>query len=492
MKVFIITEGGINIGFGHITRCLSLYQAFEERGIIPKFIINGGDSIEGLLKHINYQIINWIDEKERNEIFKIVENADIAIIDSYLADIPFYEKLSNLVKIPVYIDDNKRLDYPKGIVLNGNIHAEKLNYPKKGGITYLLGTKYTPLRKEFWDLPEKKIKENIESIMITFGGDDAQNLTPQILKFLSKNYPNFKKNVIIGNAYNNIDDIKKETDKNTNLIYYPNAQKIKKIMLDSNIAISAGGQTLYELVRVGVPTIGICVADNQLESVNEWEKLGFLEYAGWNKENNFIKKINNLLKYLEDVKVRENKYEIGREFVDGKGSFRIIKILLFNLFKKNLTLRKVNFKDALDIFNLSNDDVVRKNSFNSEKIKWENHLIWLKKKLENENSIYFVVADDLNKFYGQVRFDINPKNEEAIINISLGKNIRGLGLSSFIIDKSINELLKIKSLKLIKAYIKYDNIPSIKSFKRANFIFLDNQIIKGNKSKVYIRGLNVC
>lgn len=485
MKVFIITEGGKDIGFGHITRCLSLYQAFEERGIKPKFIINGNNDIEYLLKKVNYQIFNWLGE--RNKLLAILKDADIAIIDSYLADISVYNILSDLVKLSVYIDDNKRLDYPNGIVLNGNIHAEKLNYPKRDGITYFLGTKYTPLRKEFWEVPENKIKEKIESIMVTFGGDDAKNITPKILKLLSKNYSNLKKTIIIGNAFKNIDEIKKESDKNTNLIYYPDAEKMKETMLKSDIAISACGQTLNELARVGVPTIGVCIAENQLESVKEWKRLGFLKYAGWNKENDFIKKIKNSLKYLEDIKVREGKSAIGREFVDGKGSFRIIKILLFNLFKKNLTLRKVNFKDALDIFNLSNDDVVRKNSFNSEKIKWENHLIWLKKKLENENSIYFVVVDDLNKFYGQVRFDINPRNEEAIINISLGKNIRGLGLSSFIIDKSINELLKIKSLKLIKAYIKYDNIPSIKSFKRANFIFLNNQIIKGNKSNVYIK-----
>ena len=38
-KVFILTEGGENKGFGHITRCTSLYQAFEEKGIIPEFIV---------------------------------------------------------------------------------------------------------------------------------------------------------------------------------------------------------------------------------------------------------------------------------------------------------------------------------------------------------------------------------------------------------------------------------------------------------------------
>jgi len=485
MKVFIITEGGKNIGFGHITRCLSLYQAFEERGTLPKFIINGDDNIEYLLKDVNYQIFNWLDE--RNKLFEIIKDSDIAIIDSYLADISFYNALSGLVKIPVYIDDNKRLNYPDGVVANGNIHAEKLNYPKKGGITYLLGTKYTHLRKEFWEIPEKKIKENIESIMVTFGGDDAKNMTPKILKFLCNSYPNLKKNIIIGKAFKNIDKIKKESDKNTKLIYYPNAEEIKEIMLESDMAISAGGQTLYELARVGIPTVGVCIADNQLGSIKEWEKSGFLEYAGLYNKDNIIKEINKLLKNLESIKIRESKSKIGREFVDGKGSIRIIKTLLFNFYKNNLILRKAIFEDALDIFNLSNDDLVRKNSFNPEKIKWQNHLIWLKKKLEDENSIYFAIVDALDKFYGQVRFDINTKNKEAIINISLGEKIRGLGLSYFVIDKSINELLKIKSIKLIKAYIKYNNIPSIKSFKKTNFIFLDNQIIKGNKSKVYIK-----
>ena len=48
MKVFIITEGGRNISFGHITRCLSLYQAFKEK-IRLEFIVDRSMNI-GLLK----------------------------------------------------------------------------------------------------------------------------------------------------------------------------------------------------------------------------------------------------------------------------------------------------------------------------------------------------------------------------------------------------------------------------------------------------------
>ena len=326
MKVFIITEGRKNIGFGHITRCLSLYQAFEERKIIPELIINGDGTIKDLLKGVNYQILNWLDEK--GKLFKKVKNADIAIIDSYLADISFYNTLSDLVRLAVYIDDNKRLDYPKGVVVNGSIYAEELNYPKKDGVKYLLGPKYIPLRKEFWKVPEKEIRENIESIMITFGGDDMRNMTPKVLEFLRKNYPELKKNVIVGKAFQNIDEIKKNADKNTNLIYYPDANKMKKVMLESDIAISAGGQTLYELARVGVPTVGICVAENQLGNVKGWEKTGFLEYVGWYNKNDIFEKIKTAVESLKDLKVRKGKLKIVRKFVDGKGSLRVTTNLL--------------------------------------------------------------------------------------------------------------------------------------------------------------------
>ena len=326
IKVFILTEGSSNIGFGHITRCLSLYQAFEEKGIKPKFIINGDNSIIDLVKNTDYKLINWLRNKDK--ILHEIQNADIVVIDSYLADRSFYEKVSNIVRIPVYIDDNKRIDYPKGIVVNGNIHAKDLDYPKKDEVTYLLGTKYTPLRREFWEVPEKEIKENIEGIMITFGGDDIRNMTPKVLRFLVREYPSLKKNVVIGKGFKNVKEIKSVADKNTNLIYYPDAKEMKNIMLESDIAISAGGQTLYELARVGVPTISIAVADNQLGNIRGWEKAGFIEYAGWWEDKNVLSLISMYLNDVYGFNVRKEISEKGKNLIDGKGARRLIKFLI--------------------------------------------------------------------------------------------------------------------------------------------------------------------
>jgi len=326
VKVFIITEGSKKIGFGHITRCTSLYEAFEEKGILPTFIINSDEIAKDLLKGKNYKTFDWL--KEQEGLLNLINSADIAIIDSYLADYKFYKKVSEIVKIPVYIDDNKRMDYPKGIVVNASVYAKELECPKKEGVIYLVGNKYIFLRKEFWDVPEKGIKENIENIMVTFGGNDPRKMTPKVLKILVDNYPNSSKKIVVGEGFQNTKELEKLEDHKTEFIYYPDARDMKQLMLESDIAISASGQTLFELARIGVPTIAIAVAENQLSNVKRWKKTGFIKYAGWWQDSNMDKNIISCINDFMDFARRKKSCKIGRELVDGSGSKLIVELLV--------------------------------------------------------------------------------------------------------------------------------------------------------------------
>ena len=234
------------------------------------------------------------------------------------------------MKIPVYIDDSKRLNYPKGIVVNSSIYAEELSYPQNDGITYLLGAKYTPLRKEFWEVSKKKIKKEVKSVMVTFGGNDMRNMTTRILKLLIEEFPELKKNVVIGKGFKNIREIENLKDNNTKLFYYPDAETMKNIMLESDIAISAAGQTLYELARIGVPTITIGITENQMNNIYGWKKVGFIEYSAWWNYKFIKNKINICLEKITCFKLRKETSRKGKLYVDGKGNKRIIDYLLRN------------------------------------------------------------------------------------------------------------------------------------------------------------------
>lgn len=326
MKVLILTEGGKNIGFGHITRCIALYQAFEEKGLITELMINADKDIKETISEKNYQTFNWLNE--RGKLLKMVNKSDIVIVDSYLADMQIYASISDIARIPVYIDDTRRLEYPSGIVLNGSFYAEDLYYPKKDGVEYLLGIQYAILRKEFWDVPAKKINKNAGRIMITFGGVDTKNMASKFLDFLNEEYSDLQKLVIIGKGFQNTKDIEMKAGKNTELIYFPNAKKMKEIMLISDIAISSGGQTLYELIRVGVPTIGICVAENQVFGLEKLQKMDLIEYVGEYDDGEIERKLRKSIEYLGTQKIRETRSERGRRLVDGNGCKRLINQLI--------------------------------------------------------------------------------------------------------------------------------------------------------------------
>lgn len=325
MKVILLTEGGKDIGFGHLARCLSLYQAFEVLGHDVRFIINGDPSIKNHLKDKKYVDINWLQQDA--ELVSHLKDIDVAIVDSYLAGINIYEKISNKVKIAVFLDDTRRINYPPGVVVNWSISAKDRDYPKKANMFYLLGPEYISLRKAFWNVERKKIRPEVNRVMVTFGGDDSKNLTPKVLGFLTHFYPMLEKNVVIGSAFKNINEIEAVIDSNTHLIHSPGEEGMKDVMLESDAAISSGGQTLYELAYIGVPTVAVAVADNQQNNVKSWEETGFIENAGYWTDPNLIEVLSAKFRRFMDFEQRVRYAEAGRKVVPRNGAERIIRFI---------------------------------------------------------------------------------------------------------------------------------------------------------------------
>jgi UDP-2,4-diacetamido-2,4,6-trideoxy-beta-L-altropyranose hydrolase len=326
MRVLIVTEGGKGIGYGHISRCKSLSDAFLDKGIVPKIIVKADSSINSLLGNSDYKIFDWINDL--NKLTKIISNTDILIVDSYLASEKNIRTIKGFSNLAVYIDDNNRVNYPEGIVVNGNIFAEELVYPKGRGKKYLLGSKYALLRKEFWETPPRNINRTINKILITFGGNNKSELTKDIVKLLIEKYPDFEIVILTGENYFNSDNKTNEFSGKIRYFFNPESSQIRNIMLNSDVAISAGGQTLNELARTGTPTIAIIVAENQENNVLGWQKTGFLISAGWCFDKYCPEMVLSGIRKLQARSERQSQSEIGRRLIDGKGSKRVVSKLL--------------------------------------------------------------------------------------------------------------------------------------------------------------------
>ena len=100
---------------------------------------------------------------------------------------------------------------------------------------------------------------------------------------------------------------------------------------------------------------------------------------------------------------------------------------------EQFSIRLANKNDIKSVFELSNDDVVRRNSINTDKIEWNSHVNWFEKRIQDFKNPFYIVESNEGEFIGQVRFD--KKDDEVVISISISPNYRGKSLSSRIIKE---------------------------------------------------------
>ncbi|UCZ52944.1 UDP-2,4-diacetamido-2,4,6-trideoxy-beta-L-altropyranose hydrolase [Bacillus shivajii] len=325
MRALIFTEGGSQIGLGHISRCTSLYDELADRGIEVEFIVNSDTPQFEIIKDKQYKIFNWLSKEF---LTNYIKQSDYCIVDSYLASEDLYRVISNRARKTLFIDDIGRIEYPKGIVVNPSLSTKAVKYPISDMNCYLLGPKYIILRSPFIQVKRENINWQVKEVLITLGGSDIHNLTPSILNKLCNDNSEITFNVVIGNAFNNVKEIKSFSSKNVNFYENATAREMKSIMLKSDFAITAAGQTIYELLATQTPFIPIKIIDNQNNNV-----------AGL-KEYNLVKKILdykniNLLHELEDefnkllnADKRTQIIHSYNEIIDGLGRRRLIDKLV--------------------------------------------------------------------------------------------------------------------------------------------------------------------
>lgn len=146
-----------------------------------------------------------------------------------------------------------------------------------------------------------------------------------------------------------------------------------------------------------------------------------------------------------------------------------------------LRFRKANINDTQLLFDWANDPLARANSYNTGPILYEEHVKWFHEKLSDPSCWFYIFMEpDSDKPIGQVR--IERKGNENVISVSLDKEARGQSYGSEILKMACRDFLEEKPGDLIFAYIKKDNLASLKSFSKAGFKQVKTLFVKGTES----------
>jgi RimJ/RimL family protein N-acetyltransferase len=135
-----------------------------------------------------------------------------------------------------------------------------------------------------------------------------------------------------------------------------------------------------------------------------------------------------------------------------------------------LSIRKVEEKDIQLLFEWANDPMVRKNSLNSNKISWEEHVKWFRSKLNDGNSYFYMVVNAQGELTAFVRFE---KKDRWFAGIVVAPESQGRGIGKDALGRSIDEFFKCVR-EPIYAQIKRSNVASIKVFEYNDFSKVDD------------------
>jgi UDP-2,4-diacetamido-2,4,6-trideoxy-beta-L-altropyranose hydrolase len=337
-KILFRVDAGPTIGLGHLQRCLSLATALSHLKTPCVFLTNEEPTVRHRVTRFGFDgrtldaIESWgIDDLTRTIAMAAAHKCGAIVVDSDYEGAEYLSHLRNAGYYVVAIEDTAPHPFPCQLVVNGDAHARQLHYQSLSKDThFLLGPEYCILRREFWEVPARVGSENVGHILVTLGGADPYNIMPRVLNVLDTLPENFAVSAIIGPFFENVTEIDKAAQRarrDITLVKAPDS--VCHVMMGADLAISAGGQTLYELARVGCPTVAVRMASNQDGQLGVFEEAGFLRISGNADHGSIVEAIGAAVRtLLADPQARATMSGAGQRLIDGHGALRVAQTIL--------------------------------------------------------------------------------------------------------------------------------------------------------------------
>nr|MBQ6241094.1 hypothetical protein [Lachnospiraceae bacterium] len=335
-KIFdaaIVADGNRSIGLGHIMRSLAVAEALKDLGYRVCFLVSDADS-EAVVRSLgsdcfrldtDYRRLADQAEKIKACLEKI--GARFVFFDSYFADNALFEAVSEICPVGCFGYGKKyfsgmRVIVPYGVSSDWDWYAENFD-PQVTEV--LAGAAYAPLKRPFWDVPAREEGREVRRILLTSGGTDPLGVTEILAGEILARFPDTVLDIVVG-RYFETDRLKTRFGSCEAVRFHERLDDLSGLMRETDLAVSAAGMTLYELMACSVPVIAYALADNQLNNVRLEPAIVWCgdirSGQGLNGET-----VSGILAHLEDLMrdaaARGRLQKAGHAFCDGKGAVRI-------------------------------------------------------------------------------------------------------------------------------------------------------------------------
>lgn len=358
MRIAFRTDASLQIGTGHVMRCLTLADALREHGAQCRFICrpHSGHLLDLIAKrghqaialpavndhykapadpaHAAWLGTDWATDAEQTSKVLDQQPMDWLVVDHYALDHRWEQAMRPACHRLMVIDDLADRPHDCDLLLDQNLGRTEHHYDDllKAGTQRLIGPHYALLRPEFAQWREyslaRRTQPKLEHLLITMGGVDQGNVTGQILGALKicELPQNLQITVVMGPKapwLSQVQSLAVEMPWPTKVLVGVN--NMAQLMANSDLAIGAAGSTSWERCCLGVPTIQLVLAENQKAIAEVLVKEGAAILIEAEK---LQQDLPVLLKQLGETPTPQSMICSAFDEADGKGTARIIELII--------------------------------------------------------------------------------------------------------------------------------------------------------------------
>ena len=502
MKVIFRVDASLEMGMGHVMRCLTLAQLLNKNNSSIRFICrqHEGNLIDkirssgfevcglGLLedKKINNKLSHshWLgtsQQQDANDCIRALKSEEIdwLIVDHYALDEEWQNELKPFCKKIMAIDDLADRKHQCDILLDQTFGRQQGDYsalvPKNCSL--LLGAKYALLRPEFerwraYSLEHRYNKTKAKQLLVNMGGVDADNATQWVIEALKTCTLSSDTNIVIimGALSPYLKDIQ------AMVANFPYKVEVKvdvnnmaEMMANSDLAIGAAGATTWERCCLGLPTVQVVVAKNQEFLAKILARHNVVKLAKEAKEISCL--LENSSEWMKDIS------GIASRVCDGLGGLRVFNKMAdckINLGKfGEVELRNYSNLDSNNsafALNMRNHPQIKKWMYNQSSISKKEHLEFVESLKSDMSQRYFLI-EWKNNIIGSINFSkidfCNSVEFGLYVNPFLQSKGMGRILEAAVSYYAFNEL----GVQKIKLKVLSDNKRAIDFYNACGFEF---------------------
>ena len=318
------------IGVGHVMRSLALGEALLDAGfdvVLASVELPAGMREEARKCGISVVDLQCEPFGSADALATLSLNGAVLVVDGYKFEREFFAELENRATNFVVIDDNVETKaLAPSVVINQNPHATAEMYAHlSGNPKLLLGFQYALLRREVREATKLSVVPVAGKVFVAIGGSDFLKLTSPIVDGLKD--LDIELCVAVGPTNSQRKQIENV------VLSLPRARVIHQAdyiteLASSSLAILAAGSSLWEAAALGVPSIGLIVADNQIGASVGAEHCGIslsLDVRSGLHKESIVSNVENLLTTTNGALAK--MATATRSEVDEFGSMRVLQAI---------------------------------------------------------------------------------------------------------------------------------------------------------------------